>query len=163
MTDTYTPSNVEAEKAVLASMLTNIDAIASVATIISADDFYTIKNGWIFTAIMELSERHVAADFVTVCDELQRRRQLEEVGGMAYIMDLINAGGDPFHAEHYARIIENTSVLRKVIRACGQIVQDTYESQDADEVCSKAIQLITDATGRRTDKEALTDTEARAG
>jgi replicative DNA helicase len=90
------------------------------------------KNGWIYQAIPDLHERREPADFLTVTDELERRRQLDEVGGPAYVMDLINAVPTAIHAEHYARIVERTSVLRKLIRAAGQIAQIAYEETTED-------------------------------
>ena len=75
----------------LGSALIDPDAIIKIAAFLKAEDFYQEKNGWIYQAILDLHERREPADFVTVCDELERRRQLDEVGGAAYVMDLINA------------------------------------------------------------------------
>ena len=85
------PSNLEAEEAVLGSILIDPDAITKISGILSADDFYRVKNGWIFQAALDLRERREPVDFVTLCDELRRRAQLEEVGGAAHITALINA------------------------------------------------------------------------
>jgi len=89
--DKLIPSSREAEEAVLGSLLIDTDAVIKVASFLRADDFYSEKNGWIYQAILDLHERRQPADFVTVCEELASRNQLQEVGGDAYVTDLINA------------------------------------------------------------------------
>ncbi len=142
--DRFVPANPEAEQAVLGSALIDPDAIIKIAAFLKAEDFYQEKNGWIYQAILDLHERREPADFVTVCDELERRRQLDEVGGAAYVMDLINAVPTSIHVEHYGHIVERTSVLRKLIRAAGQIAQLAYEetTDDVGEVVDRAEQII---------------------
>lgn len=124
------PANPEAEQAVLGSLLMDPTSLVRVASFLRADDFYQEKNGWIYQAIVDLDARHIPADFLTLPDELERRKQLAEVGGPAYVMDLINAVPTAIHVEHYARIVERTSVLRKMIRAAGQVTQLAYENAD---------------------------------
>ena len=142
--DRLVPANPEAEQAVLGSVLIDPDAIIKIAAFLKAEDFYQEKNGWIYQAVLDLHERREPADFVTVCDELERRRQLDEVGGAAYVMDLINAVPTAIHVEHYGHIVERTSVLRKLIRAAGQIAQLAYEetTEDVGEVVDRAEQII---------------------
>ena len=79
------PHNLEAEEAVLGSLLIDPDAVFRVASFLSADDFYREKNGWIYQAILDLHDRREPVDFVTLCDELDRRGQLKEVGGAASV------------------------------------------------------------------------------
>lgn len=157
--DRFVPANPEAELAVLGSMLIDPDAIGKVKPILEAEDFYVFKHQWVFTAILDLAEKNLAADFVTVCDELERRHQLEEVGGAAFVMDLINAVPTSIHVESYARKVENHAVLRRLVAAAGRITQVVYETQDADEACLVAIDLVEAASRRRTDKKALSQTE----
>ena len=77
------PHSIEAEEAVLGSLLIDPDAILRVASFLKGEDFYREKNGWIYQAILDLHERREPADFVTLCEELERRDQLQEVGGPA--------------------------------------------------------------------------------
>jgi replicative DNA helicase len=142
--DRFVPANPEAEQAVLGSLLIDPDAVIKVASFLKAEDFYQEKNGWIFQAILDLHERREPADFVTVTDELERRRQLAEVGGSPYVLDLINAVPTAIHVEHYAHIVERTSVLRKLIRAAGQIAQLAYDetTEDVQEVVDRAEQIV---------------------
>ena len=83
--DRLPPQNVEAEEAVLGSLLIDPDAIIRIAAVLKADDFYREKHGWIYDAIFTLHERREPVDFLTVVDELERREQLDELGGAAYI------------------------------------------------------------------------------
>ncbi|MER2598182.1 MAG: replicative DNA helicase [Caldilineales bacterium] len=151
------PANPEAEQAVLGSILIDPDAVIRVAAFLHADDFYQEKNGWIYQAILDLHERREPADFLTLTDELERRRQLDEVGGPAYVMDLINTVPTAIHVEHYARIVERTSVLRKLIRAAGQIAQIAYEetTEDVSQVVDRAEQIVFSVAERRAQRDLV--------
>ncbi len=120
------PHNPEAEQAVLGSILIDPDAIAKVSSFLKPEHFYIQKHGWIYAAVIDLDKRGSAADFVTVCDDLERRQQLTEIGGAAVVMDLINAVPTAIHAEHYAEIVYKTALDRRAIALAGQIVQEAY-------------------------------------
>jgi replicative DNA helicase len=144
------PHNTEAEEAALGSLLIDPDAIFRVAAFLDPDDFYREKNGWIYEAIRDLHNRREPADFVTLCDELERRGQLEEIGGAAYVTFLINAVPTAIHAEYYARIVERTAILRRLISAAGQIAALAYEdAEDVDEVVDRAEQVLFGVSQRR--------------
>ena len=144
------PYNIEAEEAVLGSLLIDPDAIIKVASFLASEDFYREKNGWIYEAINDLHERREPADFVTLCDELERRGQLEEVGGASYITSLINAVPTAVHVEHYARIVERCAILRRLISAAGKIAAVAYEGEgDVEEVVDKAEQILFEVSQRR--------------
>ncbi|MCB9154481.1 MAG: replicative DNA helicase, partial [Caldilineae bacterium] len=153
----FVPANPEAEQAVLGSLLIDPDAVIKVASFLKAEDFYQEKNGWIYQTIVDLHERRDPADFVTVTDELERRRQLIEVGGAAYVMDLINAVPTAIHVEHYGHIVERASVLRQLIRAAGQIAQLAYEdtAENVQEVVDRAEQIIFGVAEERTDRSLV--------
>jgi len=148
--DKITPANPEAEESVLGALLIDPDAIIKVASFLRSDDFYREKNGWIYQAVLDLHERRQPADFVTVVDELERRNQLQETGGAAYIISLINNTPTAVHVEHYAHIVERTATLRRLIGAAGQIAALAYEeADDLDEVVDRAEQLIFGVSERR--------------
>ncbi len=115
------PANPEAEEAVLGSLLIDPDAIMKVASFLRADDFYRERNGWIYQAILDLHEHRQPADFVTVVDELERRDLLQQVGGASYITSLISEAYTSVNVENYARIVERTATLRRLISAASQI------------------------------------------
>jgi replicative DNA helicase len=150
------PHNIEAEEAVLGSLLIDPDAIFKVASFLSPEDFYREKNGWIYEAIRDLHNRREPADFVTLCDELERRGQLEEVGGAVYITSLINAVPTAIHVEYYARIVERTAILRRLIGAAGQIAAIAYEgAEDVDEVVDRAEQILFGVSQRRITRDLV--------
>lgn len=137
------PANIEAERAVLGALMIDPDAIVKVANFLRAQDFYRERHGWIYDAMTSLNERREPLDFVTLTDELERRGQLEEVGGPAYLTDLIASTPTAIYVDHYARIVERTAVLRRLISAAGKIAELAYdESQDMDEVVDRAEQII---------------------
>lgn len=150
------PQNVEAEEAVLGALLIDPDAIIRLTTILRPDDFYREKNGWIYDAILALHERREAVDFLTVCDEMERRDQLDEVGGPAFISALVNAVPTSIHAEYYARIVERTAIRRRLIDAAGQIAALAYqEADDVDEVVDHAEQILFGVSERRISRELV--------
>ncbi len=143
------PQNVEAEQAVLGSLLINQGAVALVASGLRPSDFYRQTHGLIYQAILDLHERREPADFVTLGDELERGERLEQVGGRAYLASLLNAVPTAVHVEHYAHVVERTARLRRLIEAAGQIAALAYqEAEDVDEVMDRAESLIFQVTGR---------------
>ena len=154
--DRLPPQNLEAEEAVLGALLLDPDAIIRLATILRPEDFYREKHGWIYDAVLVLHERREAVDFLTVCDELERRGQLDEVGGPAFLSGLINAVPTSVHAEHYARIVERTAIRRRLIEAAGQIAAMAYqEVDDVDEVVDHAEQVLFGVSERRISRELV--------
>ena len=148
--DKTIPANPEAEEAVLGSLLIDPDAIIKVASFLATDDFYREKNGWIYQAILDLHERREPADFVTLVDELERRDQLPQIGGTAYITSLIGSVPTAVHVEHYSNIVQRAATLRRLIGAAGQIAALAYEdSEDVNEVVDRAEQLIFNVSERR--------------
>jgi len=93
---------MDAERAVIGSLLIDPGALLHVRTSLPAEAFYTVKLRWVYEAIVSLADRGVAADFLTVIDELTTRNQLGEVGGDFAIMELANAVPTSIHIEYYA-------------------------------------------------------------
>lgn len=137
------PANLEAEQAVLGSLLIDPDAIIKIASFLRATDFFREWHQWIYSALLTLHERREPADFVTLVDELERNEQLEELGGPAYITELINSTPTAIYVDYYARIVERTAILRRLIRAAEKIAELAYdESNDVNEVVDRAEQII---------------------
>jgi len=154
--DKTVPANSEAEEAVLGSLLIDPDGVLKVASFLEAEDFYRERNGWIYRAILDLHERREPADFVTLCDELERRNLLQEVGGASYITQLINNVPSAAYAEHYGHIVERTATLRRLIDAAGQIASLAYEeAQEVDEVVDRAEQIIFGVAERRVRRDLV--------
>jgi replicative DNA helicase len=92
--------------------------------------------------VLDLYAERGPADLITLCDELERRGRLEEIGGQAFIATLVNAVPTSANVEYYARIVERTAIMRRLIHAAGQIAALAYNEADATEALDKAEQLI---------------------
>ncbi len=148
--DKMIPHNVEAEEAVIGSLLIDPEALFRVSPFLKGEDFYIQKNVWIYEAIFALHERREPIDFVTLCDELERRGQLEEIGGAAYITHLINAVPSAIHVEAYAHIVEHAAIRQRLISAASQIAQLAYqEAEDIDQTIDRAEQSLFSVSQRR--------------
>ncbi len=148
--DRLPPQNIEAEQSVLGSLLIDPDAIIKVASYLRAEDFYREAHQIIYRAILNLHERRMAADFITVVDELERRDQIDLVGGPAYLTSLINMVPTSVHVEHYAHIIERTGTMRRLIDASGRIAALAYQGrEEVDEVIDQAEQILFEVSQRR--------------
>ena len=144
------PHSVEAEEAVLGSVLIDPEAMFRVSPLLHADDFFIVKNGWVWDVLLTLHERREPIDFLTVCKELEAREQLAEAGGAAYVSHLIDAVPTAIHAEGYAGIIQKTRLRRKMLHAASDIAQLAYdETGDVDEQLDRAEQALLEIQGDR--------------
>ena len=133
------PSNAEAEKALLGSMIMDPETVLLVGEIVTPDDFYIVKNGWIFQALLDLEQRRVNIDFVTLCDDLENKQQMDGVGGAAYVSSLINAVPTAVHVYNYARIVAGTAKRRQLISVAAQIATFAWdEAMGLDDVLGGA-------------------------
>jgi replicative DNA helicase len=139
------PQNVEAEQALLGSLLMDRDAVIKVAPTIRPADFYNQSHGQIYAAIVDLYNRRVPADYTTVADELSRRGQLDEIGGLSYLFSLLNSVPTAVHAEYYAELVADRATRRRLITAGTDIVGLGYdEGRELAEVLDKAETLVFD-------------------
>lgn len=145
------PYNLEAEEAVLGSMLMDPDAITKVASFLKSDDFYREKHAWVYEALLGLNERDEPVDTLTVVDELDRMGRLSDVGGPAAVTELFLRVPTAIHVEYYGRIVERNSVLRKLIGAAEQIARLAYQETDAEvaEIMDRAESLLFAISQRR--------------
>ncbi|HEY8445945.1 MAG TPA: replicative DNA helicase [Thermomicrobiales bacterium] len=152
--DRLPPHNLEAEQSVLGSLLIDRDAIIKVASFLKPEDFYHSANGTIYQAILDLYNRREPTDFLTLSDELARKEQLDVIGGVAYLSSLLNAVPTAVHVEYYARIVERTATLRRLIDAGSQIVALGYrEGVDTEEALDQAERILFDVSQRRSTRE----------
>ena len=142
------PQNMDAEQSVLGSLLIDRDAIIRIAAMIRPDDFASAANSTLYRAILDLYNRREPTDFVTLADELVRRNRLEDIGGHAYLSALASAVPTAVHVEYYARIVERTATLRRLIDAGTEIVKIAYdegvETEDALDAAEQAIFAVTE-------------------
>jgi len=137
------PQNIEAECGLLGSIIIDPEALSLVADFLRAEDFYRDAHRTIYEVMLHLYNQRTSADFITICDVLESREKLEEVGGASYITSLINQVPTSGNVLYYARIVERTATLRNLIRAAGQIAALAYDAEDdATPIVERAEQLI---------------------
>ncbi len=148
------PHSVEAEEAVLGSLLIDPDAIFEVSGFLRPDAFYRVQNKWIFESILDLSDRREPLDLITLTEELRRRERLEEVGGEGYIIGLINAVPTSINARNYGKLVEAAALRRKMISAAGTIANLAYdEAESVDIVIDRAEQTLFGISEERTTRD----------
>jgi len=144
------PQNIDAEIAVLGSMLISKDAIALAIQMLNADSFYKNAHQQIFLAIIELYDKNKAVDLVIVIEELKRNGHLDKVGGPAYITNLTGIIPTAANIVHYAKIVKEKAILRSLISTATFIVQESYNSKgDTGEILDKAEKMIFDITSHK--------------
>ncbi len=143
------PYSLEAETAVLGSIIIDKECLLEVMEIIQAGDFYLPKHQAIYQAISDLFNLNIPVDVVTLYDELVKQGVYEEIGGKEYILDIVNSVPTTENVRHYARIVSDRSHLRKLIQLCQEIENNAYDSKDASEVTEFAIQKIFDLVSQR--------------
>lgn len=133
------PQNVDAEKSLLGAVLIDEDVLADVSEHVRVDDFYDKPHGVIYGAMMRLYERHRPVDLLTLTDELKRKKELDTVGGSAYLTELTNYVPTAAHAETYAEIVAQKAVRRRLIKASADISELGYdEDTTTQELLEKA-------------------------
>jgi replicative DNA helicase len=148
------PHNRQAEEAVLGAVLINAESYFDVAQFLQSDDFYIVRNRWIWDAFTRLHERRQPIDYLTVISELEQQSQLAEVGGPAYIMALINQTPTSLHAEAYGRLIEQTAVRRRMLSAANELAKLAYDQgKSVDTVLDEAEKSIFGISERRIRKD----------
>jgi replicative DNA helicase len=147
--DRIPPSNLEAEMALLGSILVDREMMSTVSEIVGPTDFYAHVHETIFLALVHLYERGEPLDKITLAEELQGRSLLDKVGGLPYLTSLMDTVPTAASAEYYARIVQEKSALRGLIHAGTQITQIGFESEeDVDGAIDKAEQVVYEV-GRR--------------
>ena len=144
------PHNRQAEEAVLGSVLINPESYFDVAQILEADYFYIIRNRWIWEVFTYLHENRSPIDILTVSEELENRNQLEEIGGQAYLMMLVNQTPSSLNAAAYANIVEETSVRRRMLAAANEMAKLAYqEEKPVDDIINSAEKSVFNLSERR--------------
>lgn len=128
------PQNLDAEMAVLGSMLLEEDALVQATEFLEARAFYKEAHRRIFAAMLSLYQEHVAVDLVTLTDELKKHNLLDEVGGPSYLATLTSLVPTAANVEHYCRIVKERAILRSLIKAAAQITTDCYEDTTAPDI-----------------------------
>ncbi|MCL4439780.1 MAG: replicative DNA helicase [Firmicutes bacterium] len=145
------PQNLDAEQSVLGAMLIDKEAVVKAIETLRPQDFYRDANGHIFEAIVNLFDRGEPVDLITLSEELRQVGLLDQVGGVSYVAGLANSVPTSANVEHYARIVEEKSLLRKLISVSTRIAQLGYEAEEEIEsLIDRAEQMIFELAQRKT-------------
>lgn len=124
------PHNHEAEQSVIGAIFLDPQSLITASEILVAEDFYRTAHQKIFQTMLRLSDQGKAIDVVTVTEELSAKKEIEDVGGLSYLMELANAVPTAANIAHYAKIVEEKALLRRLIRVATKIVEDGYTRED---------------------------------
>ena len=137
--DRLPPQNIEAEQAVLGAVLLENEAIATVIEQVSPGDFYKDAHKKIFVAMIELYEKNEPIDLITLTELLNRKEQLEEIGGASYLSTIVSLVPTSANARYHAKIVKEKAILRNLIVTATEIVTTCYDTeQDVHELLDLA-------------------------
>ena len=120
------PHDLEAEQAIIGSMLTDRDAVISAVEVLKDDDFYREDNKIIYEAILNLYSRSEPIDIITVKSELESMGKIDQVGGLEYLAELPEKVPTTANAMKYIKIVEEKSTLRQLIKTANEIIELVY-------------------------------------
>ncbi|ESU34541.1 DNA helicase [Bacillus sp. 17376] len=128
--DRLPPQNMEAEQAVLGAIFLEPSALTLASEILLPEDFYRVAHQKIFNVMLDLNDKGRAIDLVTVTEHLASSKLIEDVGGVSYLSELAASVPTAANIEYYARIVEEKSLLRRLIRTASGIAEDGYMRED---------------------------------
>ncbi|MBM6616913.1 replicative DNA helicase [Bacillus suaedaesalsae] len=148
--DRTPPQNIEAEQAVLGAIFLEPSSLVQASEILIPEDFYRASHQRIFNVMIILSEKGEPVDLVTVTSELADLKLLEEIGGVSYLSDLANSVPTAANIEYYAKIVEEKSLLRRLIRTATTIVTEGYsQDEEVEALLNEAEKSILDVSRRK--------------
>jgi len=139
------PQNAEAEQSILGGILLDNQALNNVLEVLVANDFYSESHRRIFTAIIELSDKNEPTDLITLTNILKNKKQLDGVGGAAYLASLVDNVPSAANVAYYAKIVKEKAILRQLIGTATGILKNSYDGgMDVDDVLDEAEHSIFD-------------------
>lgn len=137
------PQNIDAERSVLGSLMLDKDAIIKVANLMRVGDFYKDDHNLIYEAMLELYEKREPIDVLSLSNRLEEKNKLEKIGGSSYLTGLVNSVPSSSNVEHYAKVVQKKSTLRKLIAVSSEIVELGYkEEEDVEKLLDTAEQKL---------------------
>jgi len=141
------PHNIDAEQSVLGAMILDKESINTAIETIRAEDFYKDANAEIYKSMIDLYNKNEPVDLVTLSEELKRRGNLDNIGGITYLANLSSGVATTSNISYYCKIVEEKSILRKLIKSSDEIMLRAYEdSEDVNIIMEKAEKNIFDIT-----------------
>ncbi|SES33886.1 replicative DNA helicase [Salisediminibacterium halotolerans] len=148
--DRTPPQNIEAEQAVLGAVFLDPQALITSSERLVPEDFYRAAHQRIFTAMIDLHEKNEPVDLVTLTAELEDKETLDEIGGVGYLTDLANFVPTAANAGYYSRIVEEKSLLRRLIRTATNIAAEGYAGgEDVDLILNEAEKKILEVAQKK--------------
>lgn len=147
------PHNLEAEKAVLGSVLINPVSMNRVVDMLGPDYFYAPSNRLIYEAMFNLYNQNKPIDAISISDYFLTKNQLQDVGGSEYVSELMGDSILSSNIEYYANIIKENSLKRKLITAGSSIIEETFKNPEAQESLEFAEKLVFDIAQQKTSQE----------
>lgn len=120
------PQNLDAEMSLLGAVLIDEDTLSDISEHVNARDFYDQRHAIIYDAMMRLFEKHKPVDLLTLTEELKGKKELDTIGGSAYLTELTNYVPTAAHAEAYAELVAQKAIRRRLIKASGDISELGY-------------------------------------
>ncbi len=137
------PNDIEAEQAVIGSMLTDKDAVISAIEVLKEEDFYREDNKTIYEAILNLYNRSEPIDIITLKSELTSMGMFDKIGGLEYIVGLPDKVPTTANVEKYISIVKEKSELRRLIKAANEIIEEGYDpTENIDDIMNSAEKKI---------------------
>ena len=148
--DRTPPQNIEAEQAVLGAIFLEPEALVTASERLTSEDFYRAAHQRIYSVMIHLAEKGEPVDLVTVTAELQDKKWLEEIGGVSYLSDLANAVPTAANVDYYSQIVEEKSLLRRLIRVATNIAAEGYAEEDeVDTILNEAEKTILEVSHKK--------------
>ncbi len=147
------PVSVEAEQALLGSIIVSPAAFDKVSGMISVEDFYVAEHQHIYSALIKMYTQNKTIDVITLVNTLVEMGDRDEAGGVQYITLLAESVPTAANVKDYARIVKDKSTLRKLIKTCDEINEDAYSETDVRTVIDSAEQKIFDLSHNNDSKE----------
>lgn len=126
------PQNLEAENAVLGALLIDKEAITKIADSLTPNEFYKNANKTIYEAIIELYSKKEPIDILSLSSKLEEKKQLDQTGGRTYLAELANSVPTSSNISHYAKLVREQAVLRKLLTTSAEIEKMAYENEGKD-------------------------------
>jgi replicative DNA helicase len=150
------PQDIDAEKAVIGSILLNREALVAIADQLDASMFHYERHSQIYDVMLHLYQQRTPPDTRTVAGEMRRRGCLDECGGTGYLSELVDSVPSSYHVQHYARLVEEAWLARRVIELGGKVASIGYEWDKGGETLRAEVQaLVTEALAQRAKRDAV--------
>ena len=127
--DRLPPQNIEAEQSVLGAVLLDNEAIATAIEHLTSNDFYRDSHKKIFVSMLDLYEKNEPIDLITLTEQLNRKEQLEEIGGASYLSSIVNLVPTSANIRYHAKIVKEKAILRNLITTSTEIITSCYDAE----------------------------------